>query len=127
LSKGCLQVQMVVLLSFYFFFLRCSKLQQWFVLRELLTSYSLPFLSCYSCFFGGFLITPFILILQTRLSVGPSMFFSIYKIFKYKLWYHDHLAIFNIATSFIHDFWSKLPFFILHLLWSCFDLENHNH
>ncbi len=121
LSKGCLQVQMVVLLSSYFFFLHCSKFQQWFVLRELLTSYSLPFLSCYSCFFGGFLITPFILILQTRLSVGSSMFFSIYKIFKFKWWYHDHLAIYNIATSFINDFLKQAPLFhlafVMILLW----------
>lgn len=129
LSKGCLQVQMVVLSSSYFFFLHCPKFQQWFVLHELLTSYWLRFLPFYSHFSYGFLITPFILVLGTRFNISSSMLlFSIYKIFKFKWWYHDHLAIVSIATSFIyHLFLDEFPIFILHLLWSCFDFKNHNH
>lgn len=51
-----------------------------------------------------FIVTPFILVLQTRFNVSSSMLlFSICKIFKFKWWYHDHLAILNIATSFIND------------------------
>ncbi len=114
LSKGCLQVQMVVLSSSYFFFLHCSKLQHWFVLHELLISYSLPFLSFYSHFSCGFLVIPFILVLRTRFNVSSSMLlFSIYKFFKFKWWYHDHLAILNIAISFINDLFFTTPIFHL--------------
>jgi hypothetical protein len=78
-------------------------------------------LSCSIFFFGGFLVTPFILILQTRFNVSSSMFFSIYKIFKFKWWYLDHLAIFNIVTCFINDFLKWAPLlhlaFVMVLLW----------
>jgi hypothetical protein len=128
LFKSCLQVWLMVLLSFYNS-LHCWKLHQWHILSKFSISslylVALPFLMIVlQLFYFDFVKQGLRFRVWHEL---PHVVLFIYNLCKFKRWYHAYLEIHRMVTTFINNLFqimcSPLSVAFIMVL-SCFQIHS---